>query len=108
MRIRHGESKWLLKKAMERYVPKKLLYRPKMGFVVPIGDWFRGPLADRAEALATNSAVVETGWFDTAFLKRAVADHRAGRADHARLLWQLLMLDQSLGKLIDLPVRAAA
>ncbi|MDO9490164.1 MAG: asparagine synthase-related protein, partial [Sphingomonadaceae bacterium] len=108
MRIHNGEGKWLLKKAMERYVPKKLLYRPKMGFVVPIGDWFRGPLAERAEALATRSAAVETGWFDTAFLQRAVADHRAGRADHGRLLWQLLMLDQSLGKLIDMPARAAA
>ncbi|MFC3713838.1 XrtA/PEP-CTERM system amidotransferase [Sphingoaurantiacus capsulatus] len=108
MRIRGGESKWLMKKAMERYVPKKLLYRPKMGFVVPISDWFRGPLAERAEALATRSAAVETGWFDPAFLKKAVDDHRAGRAEHGRLLWQMLMLDQSLGKLIDLPVKAAA
>lgn len=108
MRIHNGEGKWLLKKAMERYVPKKLLYRPKMGFVVPISDWFRGPLAERAEALATRSAAVETGWFDTGFLKRAVGDHRAGRADHGRLLWQLLMLDQSLGTLIDLPAREAA
>ena len=108
LRVRHGQGKWLLKKAMERYVPKKLLYRPKMGFVVPISDWFRGPLAERAEALVTRSTAVETGWFDVDFLRRAVADHRAGRAEHGRLLWQLLMLDQSLGKLVELPARAAA
>jgi len=108
LRVRGGQGKWLMKRAMERYVPKKLLYRPKMGFVVPISDWFRGPLGDRAEALATRSAAVETGWFDPAFLKRAVAEHRAGRADHGRLLWQLLMLDQSLSRLVDVPARAAA
>ena len=109
LRIRRGQGKWLMKKAMERYVPSKLLYRPKMGFVVPISDWFRGPLADRAEALATRSTAVETGWFEPAFLKRAAADHRAGRADHGRLLWQLLMLDQSLGKLVQAPsARVAA
>jgi asparagine synthase (glutamine-hydrolysing) len=108
MRIRGGQGKWLMKRAMERYVPKRLLYRPKMGFVVPISDWFRGPLAQQAEALATHSAAVETGWFDMDFLKRVVADHRSGRSDHGRLLWQLLMLDRSLGKVVEAPQRAAA
>jgi asparagine synthase (glutamine-hydrolysing) len=109
LRVRRGQGKWLMKRAMERYVPRNLLYRPKMGFVVPISDWFRGPLADRAEALASRSAAVETGWFDRSFLTRVAADHRAGRADHGRLLWQLLMLDQSLGKLVELPpARVAA
>jgi len=108
LRIKGGQGKWLMKRAMERYVPNKLLYRPKMGFVVPISNWFRGPLADRAEALATHSAAIDTGWFDRAFLKRAVADHRAGRADHGRLLWQLLMLDQSLGRLVEQPTARVA
>jgi len=108
LRVRGGQGKWLMKRAMERYVPKRLLYRPKMGFVVPISDWFRGPLAERAEALATRSAAVETGWFDGGFLKQAAADHRAGRVEHGRLLWQLLMLDQSLARLVEAPQRAAA
>jgi asparagine synthase (glutamine-hydrolysing) len=109
LRIKGGQGKWLMKRAMERYVPAKLLYRPKMGFVVPISAWFRGPLADRAAALAERSTAVETGWFEPAFLKRAAADHRAGRADHGRLLWQLLMLDQSLGKLLQTaPTKIAA
>lgn len=108
LRIRNGQGKWLMKRAMERYVPKPLLYRPKMGFVVPISDWFRGPLADRAETLVSSSAAVETGWFDPAFLKRAAADHRAGRAEHGRLLWQLLMLEQSLSRVVEAPQRVAA
>ena len=108
VRIRGGEGKWLVKRAMEPYVPRDLLYRPKMGFVVPISDWFRGPLADRIEGIVGRSSAVETGWFDTAFLARAVEDHRAGRADHGRLLWQMLMFDLSMRRLVDAPVRAAA
>src|SRR3546814_1345381 len=44
MRLRRGQGKWLMKKAMERYLPENVLYRPKMGFVTPISAWFRGAL----------------------------------------------------------------
>lgn len=100
LRISGGQGKWLLKKAMEPYVPHHLLYRPKMGFVVPISDWFRGPLAEEVEALATNSSLLETGWFDRQYLRRAVQDHRSGQTDNGRLLWQLMMLDKSLTRLL--------
>jgi asparagine synthase (glutamine-hydrolysing) len=99
MRLRGGEGKWLLKKAMERYVPHDLLYRPKMGFVTPISDWFRGPLASRIRRVATSSAALDTGWFAPGYFLRAVDEHQSGRADHGRLLWQLLMLDGSLARL---------
>ncbi len=108
MRIRGGQGKWLLKKAMEPYVPHNLLYRPKMGFVVPISDWFRGALGSQIERIATESPVLDTGWFERSFLKQAVADHRSGRADHGRLLWQLLMLDKSLARVGGIPLQAAA
>ena len=85
---------------MEPYVPHHLLSRPKMGFVVPISDWFRGPLAEEVEALATNSSLLETGWFDRQYLRRAVQDHRSGQTDNGRLLWQLMMLDKSLTRLL--------
>ena len=108
MRIRGGQGKWLMKKAMEPYLPRDILYRPKMGFSVPLAAWFRGPLADRAAALASSSAALDTGWLDAAFLKRAVSEHRAGRADHSRLLWQLLMFEQSLERVARAPGRMAA
>ena len=99
MRIRRGEGKWLMKKAMEGHLPEEVLYRPKMGFVTPISAWFRGPLAAQAEALAEKSLLTETGWFRPAWLQQAVRDHRAGRGDHGRLIWQLVMLGKSLGRL---------
>jgi asparagine synthase (glutamine-hydrolysing) len=96
LRVRGGTGKWLMKKALKRYLPDEILYRKKMGFVTPISAWFRGPLAAEADAVASGSALVETGWFDGAVLARVASDHKAGKADHGRLLWQLVMLDRSL------------
>jgi len=70
-----------------------------MGFVTPISAWFRGPLAARAETLAEKSLLTETGWFDGAFMQKAVRDHRTGVSDNGRLIWQLVMLEKSLKRL---------
>jgi len=88
-----------MKKALEPYLPRDILYRPKMGFVTPISAWFRGALADEAARLAQSGLLRETGWFQLAELGRMAADHRAGRADHGRTLWQMLMLERSLQRL---------
>ena len=99
MRLRQGQGKWVMKKALERYLPDDILYRPKMGFVTPISAWFRGALADQAAALSRSSVLAATGWFDAEMVQRLATDHRAGRADHGRTLWQLLMLEKSLARL---------
>ncbi|MDR6115270.1 MULTISPECIES: XrtA/PEP-CTERM system amidotransferase [unclassified Sphingomonas] len=99
MRVRGGQGKWLMKKALEPYLPRDILYRPKMGFVTPISAWFRGALADEAARLAQSGLLRETGWFQLAELGRMAADHRAGRADHGRTLWQMMMLERSLQRL---------
>jgi asparagine synthase (glutamine-hydrolysing) len=96
MRLRGGSGKWLMKQALGRYLPDEILHRRKMGFVTPISAWFRGPLAAEAAAVAHSPAFAELGWFDTAAISRLAADHRAGRAEHGRTLWQLLMLERSL------------
>jgi asparagine synthase (glutamine-hydrolysing) len=99
MRLRGGSGKWLMKKALGRYLPDEILHRRKMGFVTPISAWFRGPLADTAAAVARSSVFAELGWFDEAAIARIAAEHRSGRAEHGRLLWQLLMLERSLQSL---------
>ncbi|RVT40892.1 XrtA/PEP-CTERM system amidotransferase [Sphingobium algorifonticola] len=101
-RIRGNSGKYLMKKAMEAYLPQDILYRPKMGFVTPISEWFRGPLAGQASAVAGGSAIARTDLFDLKAIARAAADHRAGLADHGRLLWQLVMLEKSLARLFGL------
>lgn len=99
LRVRGRQGKWLLKKAMERHLPKDILYRPKQGFVTPIAQWLRGPLAGEARAVTGSSMLARTGWFDKAQLSRMAEAHIDGRSDHSRLLWQLIMLDKSLGRL---------
>ncbi|MEZ0242378.1 MAG: XrtA/PEP-CTERM system amidotransferase [Sphingomonas sp.] len=99
LRIKAGQGKWLMKKALEPWLPKEILYRPKMGFVTPVSAWFRKALAEEAAALAKSKVLLSTGWFDHETIATLAAEHRAGRADHGRTLWQLLMLERSLVRL---------
>ncbi len=99
MRLRGGEGKWLMKRALKPYLPDDLLHRRKMGFVTPVSAWFRGPLAEQAAALSRSRILTETGWFDMPTIAQMAADHRAGRAEHGRTLWQFMMLERSLGRL---------
>jgi asparagine synthase (glutamine-hydrolysing) len=96
MRLRGGEGKWLMKRALEPFLPREVLYRPKMGFVTPISAWFRGALAEDAAALARSPTLAGTGWFDMAAIAALADDHRFGRAEHGRTLWQLMMLERAM------------
>ena len=96
LRLRRGEGKWLLKQSMRRYLPDEILFRQKQGFVTPIAQWFRGPLAETARAIGSSSALARTGWFDPRSLSALAEAHIAGRSDNGRVLWQLLMLERSL------------
>lgn len=95
-RVRGGEGKFALKRAMAGDLPNEILFRPKQGFVLPIAQWFRGPLKDAARAAVRSEVLLDTGWFDSVELERLAEDHIAGRRDHARELWQLLMLERSM------------
>ena len=94
-----GQGKWVMKQAMRRYLPDDILFRPKQGFVTPIAQWFRGPLAGAARSIASSAPLGRTGWFDEKRLAAIAEAHISGRSDHSRLLWQLLMLDRSLAGL---------
>ncbi len=99
MRVRGATGKYLLKKSMERYLPGDILYRQKQGFVTPIAQWLKGPLAAQARAVAKASVLADTGWFDGRLLSEIAEAHISGKSDQSRLLWQLLMLEKSLNHL---------
>ncbi len=96
MRLRGTQGKWLLKRTMQRYLPDDILYRPKQGFVTPVSAWLRGALAGEARAMASGATLHHLGWLDVRQIGRMTEDHIAGRADHGRMLWQLIMLDRAL------------
>jgi asparagine synthase (glutamine-hydrolysing) len=99
VRVRGKQGKWLLKHAMRGHLPDDILFRPKQGFVTPIQNWFRGPLAGAAREIGASAALGRTGWFDSGRLTSLAEAHCVGTADNSRVLWQLLMLDRSLAQL---------
>jgi asparagine synthase (glutamine-hydrolysing) len=99
MRLHGRQGKYLLKHTMRRYLPDNILFRPKQGFVTPIAEWLRGPLASEARAIATSAQLVQTGWFNHSRLSDLAEEHISARSDHSRLLWQLLMLERSISRL---------
>ena len=66
LKMRGSEGKWLLKKAMEPQLPREVLYRPKMGFAVPLARWFRGPLRERVRDAVLGDRLAATGFFNRA------------------------------------------
>lgn len=101
LKVREGEGKWLLKKAMASRLPAEVLYRPKMGFAVPLARWFRGPLRDRVRDALTGERLAATGMFEPTYLRRLVDDHQSGLRDYSAPLWTLLMFDAFLRNVVD-------
>jgi asparagine synthase (glutamine-hydrolysing) len=101
LKVRGQEGKYLLKKAMEPHLPHDVMYRPKMGFAVPLARWFRGPLATRVRASLQGERLADTGVFNPAYLKRLVDEHQSGLRDHSAPIWTLLMFDGFLRNVLD-------
>jgi asparagine synthase (glutamine-hydrolysing) len=96
LKIRGGEGKWLLKEAMEPHLPHGILYRPKMGFAVPLKRWFREPLRARVRSALLDGGLLDTGWFERRTLEHLVDAHQSGRRDYSAPLWSLLMFEAFL------------
>jgi len=97
-KLGRGEGKLLFKEAMEPYLPDDVLYRPKMGFAVPLTSWFRGPLRSRVRESLLGTRLAQTGFFNTQYLRQLVEQHESGVRDHSAPIWSLLMFDSFLLK----------
>jgi len=93
MKLNGKIGKYILKKAMEPKVSPDILYRPKMGFSVPLAKWFRGPLRDRLRAALRSEALADSGLFDMGYLTGLVERHQSGARDHSAELWSVLMFE---------------
>ena len=101
LKVRCQEGKFLFKKALEPMLPNDILYRPKMGFAVPLARWFRGPLQARLRAAIQGERLADTGWFEPAYLNRLLNEHQSGASDHSAPLWTVLMFDAFLRNVRD-------
>jgi asparagine synthase (glutamine-hydrolysing) len=90
-KIRDGETKWLVRRVLYKYVPRHLIERPKQGFAVPLDQWLRGPLREWAEDLLTPYRLRQDGYFDVARVREKWDEHMAGDRNWQYLLWDILM-----------------
>jgi asparagine synthase (glutamine-hydrolysing) len=96
MKIRGSESKRILRRVVERYVPPTLINRPKMGFAVPLDEWLRGPLKPWANELLDARRLKRDGYFSVAPIRTAWTDHLSRRASNGNRLWSILMFQSWL------------
>ena len=101
MKARGNTSKYILKKAVADLVPGGNMHRPKQGFAVPVGPWFRGELKEFLADHILSARFQQRGLFKPAVVQRLFDDHQRGAGDYAHHLWTLMMLELWFREFID-------
>ncbi|MCF6197309.1 MAG: asparagine synthase-related protein, partial [Emcibacter sp.] len=97
-KLQGGEGKYIFKKSLEGRLPNDILYRPKMGFGVPLGKWFRNELKQNIRDSVLSERMMGSGFFETDYLCTLVDHHQNGLRDYSAPLWTLMMFDQFLSR----------
>jgi asparagine synthase (glutamine-hydrolysing) len=93
LKLKNGRSKYLLRRVLERRMPRSIVERPKQGFEAPIAAWLRGPLAPMVDDLFLDGRFRARGIFDEQAVASLWREHKTGAADHRHRLWSLVMLE---------------
>jgi asparagine synthase (glutamine-hydrolysing) len=101
MKLRHGECKWILKKAMEPYLPRDVIYRPKTGFGAPLRRWLRHELRELMMDTLSAASIERRGLFDATAVQCLISDNEAGRRDAAYTIFSLMCIEIWCRKFLD-------
>ncbi len=91
LKFRDGQTKWVLRQVLYKYVPQDLIERPKMGFEVPIGLWLRGALKEWGEALLDRDRLQREGYLSPDAVRNLWKEHQEGISNWGGVLWNILM-----------------
>ena len=91
MKISAGQGKWALRQILDKYVPQRLMERPKQGFAIPLADWLRGPLREWAESLIDPAKLEQQGYLRSSLVTKKWREHQSGSANWEHSLWSVLM-----------------
>jgi asparagine synthase (glutamine-hydrolysing) len=94
LKIKNGRRKHVLKEVAATLLPDEILNRPKQGFGVPLGIWFRGNLRELFSDTLLSPTCLQRGYFEPAFVRQIVDQHLAGKRDHTLRLWQLVVFER--------------
>jgi asparagine synthase (glutamine-hydrolysing) len=101
MKLRRLTTKLLLKRILRKIVPEENLTRRKMGFGVPIGHWFRGPMQPFLRETLLSEKAAHRGLFNSERVRGIIEEHINHKSDHSHRLWTLLMLELWFQRFID-------
>jgi asparagine synthase (glutamine-hydrolysing) len=101
LKIKNGRRKHILKELAATILPRGIIDRPKQGFGVPLGAWFRNNLRELVADTLLSRRSAERGFFNPSFVSQLVGDHLAGKRDHTLRLWQLVVFDRWLTLYMD-------
>jgi asparagine synthase (glutamine-hydrolysing) len=93
LKVRNGETKWVLRQVARRHLPASIIDRPKVGFRVPLDSWFRTGLQDMTHDLLLGADSVAGSVLDQRSIRRLVASHESGRRNEEIRLWTLLSFE---------------
>lgn len=93
LKIKRFQTKYLLKRLAQRYVPPEVIFRRKQGFTMPVADWLRGDLGPMLKSLLLSPQALDRGYLQAPTVEQLIGEHLAGRFDHADRLWTLLVLE---------------
>ncbi|HEV8644615.1 MAG TPA: asparagine synthase (glutamine-hydrolyzing) [Burkholderiales bacterium] len=93
LRVRGWCGKWILREAGKQLIPERILTRPKVGFRVPVNEWFRGEMREYLVDHLQSASSMTRAYYDARTLDQVLAEHLNGRQNHEKLLWTLLNLE---------------
>lgn len=102
-KLKGNTTKYILKKAMEKYLPKNVVYRPKTGFGAPLRKWIADDMVPLVKQLLSSENLRRRGLFEPAAVHRMIEENQCNRTDHSYFIYALLTLELWMQTFIDQP-----